>query len=245
MKKILIIGATSLIAEHCARLWAARGFSLFLIGRNRELLSSIAEDLRVRGARSVFTSDADFCSTDQQSELIQKAAMSLDGIDIALIAHGSLPDQQLCQQSEAAAMSALQTNALSTVSFLIPLANLLEKQGSGTIVCISSVAGDRGRASNYVYGSSKALLNVFLSGLRQRLSSANVAVLTVKPGFVDTPMTASFRKNFLWSSAASVAKKIIWGIDKNKNEIYVPGFWRVIMLMIKITPEFIFKKLRL
>jgi short-subunit dehydrogenase len=115
---------------------------------------------------------------------------------------------------------------------------------TGIIAVISSVAGDRGRASNYVYGSTKAMITAFTSGLRQRLYKSNVAVVTIKPGFVDTPMTASFKKGLLWAKPAAVAAMIVRAIDKRKDEVYVPPFWQAAMIVIKMIPTIFFKKIK-
>jgi len=137
----------------------------------------------------------------------------------------------------------LQTNALSTISLLTLLATRFEAKKSGTICVISSVAGDRGRASNYVYGSAKAMVTAFTSGLRQRLYKSNVSVVTIKPGFVDTPMTSEFKKGILWAKPSVVAALIVKAIDKKKAEVYAPFFWRITIALIKLTPSKIFKSL--
>jgi decaprenylphospho-beta-D-erythro-pentofuranosid-2-ulose 2-reductase len=245
MSNILIIGATSAIAEHCARLWAARGDTLFLVGRNQERLSVIASDLRVRGAAQVYEQYADLNAIDQQAELIESAYSTLKKIDAVLIAHGTLSDQDACQQSVKLTLDEIQNNALSTVALLTILANHFEQQGLGSIAVISSVAGDRGRASNYVYGSAKAMVTTFTSGLRQRLTSRGVNVVTIKPGFVDTPMTASFKKGLLWAQPNTVAKQIVKAIDQKKSVVYTPGFWRWIMLIIQHIPNVVFKRIKL
>ena len=142
-------------------------------------------------------------------------------------------------------MAELSTNAISTISLLTHLANRLEMQKSGTIAVVTSVAGDRGRQSNYVYGAAKGMVSIFLQGLRNRLHKAGVNVLDIKPGFVDTPMTAEFKKGLLWAKPESVAGSIVNGIDRGKYEIYTPFFWRIIMLVIRNIPESIFKKANL
>jgi short-subunit dehydrogenase len=245
MSNILIIGATSAIAEHCARLWAARGDTLFLVGRNQERLSVIASDLKVRGAAQVYEQYADLNAIDQQAELIESAYSTLKKIDAVLIAHGTLSDQDACQQSVKLTLDEIQNNALSTVALLTILANHFEQQGLGSIAVISSVAGDRGRASNYVYGSAKAMVTTFTSGLRQRLTSRGVNVVTIKPGFVDTPMTTSFKKGLLWAQPNTVAKQIVKAIDQKKSVVYAPGFWRWIMLIIQHIPNVVFKRIKL
>lgn len=243
MKKILIIGATSAIAEHCARLWAVRGDALFLVARNQDRLNTIAMDLRVRGAGNVSTYQLDLNEITAQQAMLDAADVALGGVDTVLIAHGTLSNQKACEQSVDETLAEIKTNALSTIALLTIIANRFEAKRNGTIGVISSVAGDRGRASNYVYGSAKAMVTAFTSGLRQRLHKSNVAVVTIKPGFVDTPMTAEFKKGLLWAQPATVATKIVKAMDQGKDEVYVPAFWWGIMAAIKAIPQILFQKL--
>jgi len=245
MKRILIIGATSAIAEHCARIWAAEGDALHLVARNEQHVQVIASDLKVRGASEVTTYVTDLNNMDKHEELLDVADAALGGVDIVLIAHGTLSNQKSCELSVKETLAEIQTNALSTISLLTLIANKFEAKRSGTICVISSVAGDRGRASNYVYGTAKAMVTAFTSGLRQRLQKSNVSVVTIKPGFVDTPMTAEFKKGLLWVKPISVAESIVRAIDGKKTEVYVPQFWCFIMSIIKILPTKIFKRLDL
>jgi short-subunit dehydrogenase len=243
MKKVLIIGVTSAIAEHCARIWTAKGYALHLVARNEDRLQTIADDLKVRGASEVTTYCIDLNDMEKHDELLDKADDALGNVDIVLIAHGTLSNQKSCELSVEETLTEIQTNAFSTVSLLTLIANRFEAKRDGTICVISSVAGDRGRASNYVYGSAKAMITAFTSGLRQRLYKSNVAVVTVKPGFVDTPMTAEFKKGLLWATPSAVAEKIVRAIDRKKTEVYVPQFWWFVMLIIKLIPTKIFKRL--
>lgn len=245
MKKILIIGANSSIAVQCARIWAARGYALYLVARNEERVQLIAADLSVRGAAHVGTHCVDLNNTANHETILDAAESSMNGIDTVLISHGTLSNQKACEQSVKETMTEIQTNALSTISLLTLIANSFEAKQSGEIAIISSVAGDRGRASNYVYGSSKAMISAFTSGLRQRLHKSNIAVVTIKPGYVDTPMTAMFKKGLLWSKPEKVAVKIIRAIDLRKNEVYLPAYWWAIMIVIKMIPSTIFKRSRL
>lgn len=244
MSTILIFGATSAMAEHCARLWAARGDTLVLVGRSEAHLHRIAADLRVRGAHAVDVISADLNAMDQHPKLIGQAVAFLKTIDTVLIAHGTLSDQKACEHSVELTLSEIQTNALSTVSLLTLLATQFEHQGRGHIAVISSVAGDRGRATNYVYGSAKALVTAFASGLRQRLSPHGIHVLTIKPGLIDTPMTSGFSKGPLWAQPAMVAIQIVKAIDQKKSVVYVPGFWRWIMGIIQLMPHAVFNRMR-
>ena len=245
MKRVLIIGATSAISEHCTRIWAARGDALHLVARNEQHVQTIAADLKVRGASEVTTNCTDLNETVKHEQLLDAAYDALGGVDIVLIAHGTLSNQKSCQLSVHETLAEIQTNALSTISLLTLIANRFEANKSGTICVISSVAGDRGRASNYVYGSAKAMVTAFTSGLRQRLHKSNVSVVTIKSGFVDTPMTREFKKGFLWAKPSAVAVKIVKAVDNKKSDVYVPVFWLYLMVAIKIIPSFLFKKIEL
>lgn len=245
MKKILIIGATSVIAEHCARLWAVRGDALYLVARNEERLTAIASDLKVKEGAQIYTYHMDLNEMNNHVAMLDKAELALGSIDTVLIAHGTLSNQKNCEQSVIEAIAEIQTNALSIISLLTLIANRFETKRNGTIAVISSVAGDRGRISNYVYGAAKAMVTTFTSGIRQRLHKANVAVVTIKPGFVDTPMTVHFKKGPLWAKPDFVSAKIVKAIDQRKDEVYVPSFWWVIMMAIKMIPENIFKRINI
>lgn len=242
MKKILIVGATSAIANSCARIWATEKSQFFLVGRNQTKLQQIAEDLLVRGATSVELFVTDLNRFETHKEILEKNGQ----IDVALIAHGTLPNQKNCEENVATALQEFSSNAVSVVAFLTLLANKMEKQKSGTIAVISSVAGDRGRGSNYLYGSAKAAVTTFCAGLRARLCKVGVHVLTIKPGFVDTPMTKDLAlPKLLVASSEKVAQEICKAVEKKSNSIYTPKFWWLIMLIIKNIPEKIFKKLKL
>jgi decaprenylphospho-beta-D-erythro-pentofuranosid-2-ulose 2-reductase len=245
MQRVLIIGATSAIAQEVAKIYAIDGSQIFLVARNSQKLEQVAQDLIVRGADSIEMLSLDLADFERHEEIVTSTDKLLGGIDIALIAHGTLPDQKACEINVHDTLQELQINFLSTVSLLTLLANYFEKQGSGCIAVISSVAGDRGRQSNYVYGAAKGGLSIFLQGLRNRLSKAGICVLTIKPGFVITPMTAEFKKGILWAQPKKVANDIVSAIRKRKNVLYVPWFWRWIMLVIRAIPENIFKRMSL
>jgi decaprenylphospho-beta-D-erythro-pentofuranosid-2-ulose 2-reductase len=244
MTRVLVIGATSAIAEQCARIWATRGDDLYLVGRNEEHLARVAADLTVRGARSAGLCVIDLNDIAAHAAMLDRAEVELGALDIVLIAHGTLPDQRKCELDVELTIGQINTNALSVVSLLTLLANKLERQQKGTITVISSVAGDRGRRSNYVYGSAKAMVTAFTSGLRQRLHGSGVNVLTIKPGFVDTPMTSEFEKNFMWAKAESVARTIVKACD-GSGVVYTPAMWWAIMTIIKLIPEAVFKRMSL
>jgi decaprenylphospho-beta-D-erythro-pentofuranosid-2-ulose 2-reductase len=248
MQRIVIFGATSAIATACARMWVARGQSLYLVGRNKAKLESLLADLRVRAAsgQRLEGIGADLNEFDGHEDLFNKAMGALGSIDVILIAHGSLPDQKACENSAEMTLKEIQTNALSVISLLTHAANRLEKQGCGTIAVISSVAGDRGRGKNYVYGTAKGAVSLFLQGLRNRLAVKKIGVVTIKPGFVDTPMTAGFdKKGALWAKPEDIAKGIVNGIEQQRSVVYLPWIWRWIMFIIRHIPETIFKRLSL
>jgi short-subunit dehydrogenase len=245
VRRTLIIGATSTIAEATARLLAERGDALYLVGRNAERLSAIAADLAVRGSPRVSSEVLDANRFAAHESMLERAEQFLGGLDTVLIAHGTLSDQKACETSVELTLHELTTNALSVVALLTHISNRFVLRRAGTIAVISSVAGDRGRGSNYVYGSAKALVTAFLSGLRQRLRQYGVSVVTIKPGFVDTPMTAAFTKGLLWARPERVAAGIVRALDRKSGTVYLPGFWRPIMLVIRAIPESLFLRLSL
>jgi short-subunit dehydrogenase len=243
--RVLIVGATSAIAAETARAYAAYGARLFLTGRNAERLSAVAEDLRVRGATAVETAVLDVTDRRRGAEVMEAAWSAFGGLDVALLAHGVLPDQARCQSSADDAVAALDVNFASTVALLTPLANRFEATRAGCLAVIGSVAGDRGRQSNYVYGAGKGGVDRFLEGLRNRLFRSGVAVVTLKPGFVDTPMTAGVPHGPLFASARRAGRAIHRAIERRRDVAYIPWFWRPIMAVVRALPEAVFKRLRL
>ncbi|HWI11960.1 MAG TPA: SDR family NAD(P)-dependent oxidoreductase, partial [Burkholderiaceae bacterium] len=198
-----------------------------------------------RGATEVRTALLDANDTPRHAEVIDAAFAAFGGFDAVLIAHGVLPDQSACEASAAAALASFDTNARSVLALLTPIANRLERQRSGVIAVLSSPAADRGRSSNYVYGAAKAAVAVFASGLRQRLARSGVRVLTLTPGFVDTPMTAAFPKGALWATPERVAADIDAALRGGFGTVYTPWFWRWIMLVIRSIPERLFVRMKL
>jgi Short-chain dehydrogenases of various substrate specificities len=243
--RVLIVGATSAIAAETARAYAAYGARLFLTGRHPDHLQAVAADLRVRGAGAVETAVLDVTDHRRCEELVESAWTAFDGLDVALVAHGVLPDQARCQASADEAIRSLDVNFLSAVALLTPLANRFEAARGGCLAVITSVAGDRGRQSNYVYGAAKGGLDRFLEGLRNRLYHAGVAVVTLKPGYVDTPMTAAVRQGPLFASARTAGRAVHRAIERRRDIAYIPWFWRPIMCVIRALPEAVFKRLRL
>ena len=244
-RRILVLGATSAIAAAVARELLTPNAQFFLVARNAEKLDTVRKDLLTRGAAGVATYALDLDDTAAHEQMFSAALEALGSIDLALIAHGVLGNQDEAQTSSKAAAAILHTNFISAVSLITWLAHYFENAHQGTLAVISSVAGDRGRKSNYVYGASKGALNIFLDGVRNRIDRAGVQVLTIRPGFVSTPMTAHLPQGPLFASASQVAKGIVKAIAARKDVVYVPGFWRPIMFIIRSVPEFVFKKLNL
>lgn len=246
MKRILIAGATSAIAYETAKLFAAEGADLLLLGRNHERLATVAADLSVRGAASVSTAVFDARQPHEFAAVWTEAIEAFGELDAVLVAHGSLPDQERAEHDVGVTIEEVTVNFTSTVAILTLVGSYFERQRRGCIAVISSVAGDRGRQSNYVYGSAKGGLNVLLEGMRGRLFLAGVRVITVKPGFVATPMTAHLPQNILFASPRYVGRAIHGAMVGRKcGTIYVPWFWRWIMCVVRYIPSPIFHRLRL
>jgi NAD(P)-dependent dehydrogenase (short-subunit alcohol dehydrogenase family) len=233
--KVVVLGATSAIAQAAARIWAERGAEILLVGRDPQKIAAVADDLRTRGGQ-VETLVQDL--NQDHAGLVERAAPA----DVMLLAQGILGDPQRRDTDPDYAELVLRTNLLAPVRLLTLLAPHLRP--GACIAALSSVAGDRGRAKVGVYGASKAGLDSILSALRQRLSPAGVRVLTLKPGFVDTPMTAALPKTPLFASAAEVGAGVVRVVDSGRDGVvYLPWWWRFIMLVVKALPERIFKRL--
>jgi len=245
MQRIVIIGASSAIAEKCARLWLRQApADMVLVGRNIHKIEAIAADLRIRSPESSITSlETDFNDPPAIRALVDDIA-SAARVDIALIAHGALPQQQCCQQDLALCREALHINAISPVLFAEAFAGRMEEANTGTLAVISSVAGDRGRKSNYVYGAAKGLVTRYVQGLQHRLAGTGVKVVLIKPGPTDTPMTAQLKQQGkALADADAVAASIVKAIKQGMSLVYVPARWRLIMMVIRHLPECIFKRM--
>lgn len=243
MKKIMIVGATSAIASEAALIWGKAGHALYLVARNQAKLDAVVAHLTTHGCQKLHTKVMDLNDATLHLAMIGEAANAMGGLDRLLIAHGSLSPQAACEQDAALTLAEMHVNFLGPVSMVTHAANYFAEQGSGTIGVITSVAGDRGRMSNYVYGSAKGGLSRFLQGVRHRLASQNVKVVDIRPGFVDTPMTAHIeRKGVLFASAEQVAHGVVKAMERGQHTVYLPWFWRWILLAVKHTPDFIFHK---
>lgn len=242
-RRIAVFGATSDIAAAVARHAAEAGARLVLVGRNQAALGSHAADLQVRGAAEVVTLEGDFAAIEGLAALADQAWRSFGGLDVALIAYGSLPDQPTVQASSEATALALTLNFTSPAVLIGALASRFETQRSGVIAAISSVAGDRGRKSNYIYGAAKGGLQRLLEGVRHRLHGAGIAVLDIRPGFVATKMTEHLpRGGPLWATPDRVAGDILAAIDARRAVLYTPWFWQVILRLVTALPRPLFHR---
>ncbi len=245
-KNILIIGATSGIAEAVARRYAAQGARFVLVARQSDKLEVIAADLRARGATGTSLELWDANDVAALPAVIDRAWQALSQVDMALIAHGTLPDQARAERDMPYAIEHFRLNGESAIACMLGLGARFEAQGSGVLAVIGSVAGDRGRGSNYLYGAAKAAVDACASGLRARLFKKGVHVLTIKPGFVATPMTAGLDLPAkLTVTPDRVAGDIQKAVESRKDVLYTPWFWTLIMQIIRLIPGRIFKRLSL
>ncbi len=240
---VLVFGAASAIAYETCKIFASQGAALYLCARREEDLQRLAHDLKVRGAREVRHCTFDALEARTVIAAVDQCLRAFPDLNCLLVAHGTLPEQRRCETDLQELRNAFEINFTSVAVLLSHIAPHFERRKQGTIAVVSSVAGDRGRRSNYVYGSAKGALTIFLSGLRQRLDKLGVTVITIKPGFVDTPMTADFKKGLLFVGPEVIARGIVRAVRKKKPVVYLPWFWKLIMGIIKIVPERIFKKL--
>jgi len=246
-QRIVIIGATSAIAEHCARLWAqGQSVDLTLVGRDETRMERVATDLQVRSPQSTIrVVQADFLDPGAIQRTVDEI-VAQGKVDIALIAHGSLPEQTECQNDLQACKDALEINGISPVLYAEAFAQHMAQANHGTIALIGSVAGDRGRKSNYVYGAAKGLVTRYAQGMQHRFAGTGVKVVLIKPGPTDTPMTAHLKsQGAKLASVGDVAQQIVDAIEQGKSVIYAPRKWQLIMLIIRHLPRVIFNKLNI
>lgn len=244
-KKIVIIGATSAIAVQCARLWSKENPSeIVLVGRNQEKTESVASDLKVRTPDTTITSvQVDFLDPHRIQAVIAQIYKA-GNVDIALVAHGSLPVQQACQDDLNLCREALDVNGISPVLFAEAFAEHMQNADTGTLAVIGSVAGDRGRKSNYVYGAAKGLIMRYVQGLQHRFANTGVKVVLIKPGPTDTPMTAHLKQSGAKLAAVDrVATDVVRGIENGQRVVYTPKIWSVIMMVIRHLPHFVFRRM--
>ena len=240
---VLLVGATSGIGRALAREMALRGARLYLAARDKCDAERITQDLVIRYGARVSVSAFDALAYESHAEFLALAEEALGRLDIVVLSVGDVGDQRAAEADVAWARRIIEANYLGVVSVLTHAANHLEHQRRGAIIAIGSVAGDRGRASNYVYGSAKSGLDRFLQGLRARLFRSGVHVLTVKPGFVDTRMTFGRPGVVLACSPARVARATIRGLERRRNILYVPWWWFWVMLAVRSVPESVSKRL--
>ena len=245
IQRVLIVGATSGIAQAVARRYAQNGARLFLVARDLTKAEAVAGDLRARGAGAVDVFIMDANDTGRLDVMRRDAWQSLGEVDVALVAHGTLPDAERARTDAAYLIREFRTNAESVIACLAGLAQSFQSQGNGVLAVIGSVAGDRGRASNYAYGAAKSAVHAFASGLRAQLFRHGVQVVTIKPGFVATQMTAQLKlPALLTAQPDAVAARIQAAIENRRNVVYTPGFWWFIMAIIRLLPEALFKRLK-
>ena len=245
MKTIIVFGATSAISQAYINRVAKGCEQIILLARDSEQLAQIASHTEVISQANVRSIVCDLADTNQHAKVIDEVFNGVEQVGCALISYGVLTDQERCNTDVDYLLEQFNLNGTSTISLSARIGRELATRGAGTLAVIGSVAGDRGRQSNYCYGSAKASVESFLSGQRGFLSKSGVNVLTIKPGFVDTPMTSEFKKGLLWASPDKVAADIDTAVQKGRSVLYTPWFWRFIMLIIKSIPEFIFRRLPL
>jgi decaprenylphospho-beta-D-erythro-pentofuranosid-2-ulose 2-reductase len=244
MKTIIILGATSGIALEVQRQLARRGCRLLLIGRSSTRLAEVQADLLVRGAKDVLTYTADLSSIQHHAAVFEYCRSAFPDFDTVLLAYGSMSAQRDSETSIDVLREDLQVNFVSATAILTLFAADLERRGTGCIAAITSVAGDRGRRSNFVYGSAKGALSIFLQGLRSRLHPAGVRVITIKPGPVQTPMTDHMASFARFAEPEQVARDIVRALERRSPDVlYTPRIWRYVMAAVKQVPEGLFKRL--
>ena len=245
MKKILIVGATSRMAFELARLYAIEGAHLVLTSRSHEEMERICADLRVGNPGEVLTAEFDITQMTHHKQFLASVCEQLDGLDGVIIFAGTMDSLEEAKTEPEALDYLMRVNAIGPMAFAGVAAEFMEKQQSGFIVGVSSVAGDRGRQSNYPYGAAKGAFNLYLQGLRNRLHASGVSVITIKPGFVDTRMTWGINRLPFCASPKLVAQTIHKAIQHHNDIVYVKPIWKCIMWAIKHIPEALFKRMKL
>jgi short-subunit dehydrogenase len=243
--RVLVFGATSAICHEVLKLYAADRAHFFLVARSQPNLAAISADLVARGGTVVGTAAYDFNDWQQHEASVAEGHRCLGAIDSVIVAHGSLPEQAQCESSSAAVKECMDDNFTSAAIVALACAQRLGAQGHGTLAVISSVAGDRGRKSNYVYGAAKAGIDTLLQGLQGRFAGSAVKIVNVKPGMIITPMTAHMQHGAIWSTPAAIAPTIYRAIAKGRLVCYVPGYWRLIMFVIRCLPTAVLARLPL
>jgi decaprenylphospho-beta-D-erythro-pentofuranosid-2-ulose 2-reductase len=244
--RVVILGAASAIAEAAARLYAAEGAALALVGRRRDRLEQIAADLRLRGAAMVEIAEQDLADAAGAEARFARIVNSLGGADHVLVAYGILGGQSRAESDLPHAQEIIAVNFTSAAGWALAAAAFLEAQGKGSLVVLGSAAGDRGRRSNYVYGAAKAGIAVLVEGIAHRFAGRGPRAVLVKPGLTDTPMTAAFTKRgLLWSKPEQVAKVVRTAADRGGPVVYAPWFWRWIMLAVKMAPQALFNRINI
>lgn len=245
IKNIYVFGATSKIAEETIKNYAKDNACFYLVGRDLSKIEIVKKDLIARGAEKVCIETCDALDWGKHQTTIENADRELGQLDLILIAHGTLPDNEGIRNNHIKVIEEFNINCTSIISLCTLASTYFEKKCKGTIAVISSVAGERGRQSNFIYGSAKSGVSAYLQGLRNRLYPIGIKVITIKPGMVDTPMTAKMKKGLLFANPTTVGKQIYKGINIGRDIMFVPGYWKYIMYVIKSIPESIFKKLKL
>lgn len=243
--RLLVFGANSGICHEVLKLYAREGASLYLVGRIPDKLAAVSDDLAARGGDIVGTAGYDFKNWQRHADTVAAARESLGGIDVAIIAHGTFPDQEETEHSPESVKACMDDNFTSVAVLAQSIAQVLSEQGRGTLAVVSSVAGDRGRKSNYTYGSAKAGIDAFMQGLRGRFSGSDIRIVNIKPGMTVSPMTAHMEHGLFWSTAEGIAPGIHKAITRGSPVHYAPGYWRLIMLVIRLLPNGVLARLPL
>jgi decaprenylphospho-beta-D-erythro-pentofuranosid-2-ulose 2-reductase len=245
IKRVMILGATSAVAEATARLYAGEGAKLLLVGRQAGRLAAIATDLKLRGAFAAETVVCDLgaCTAASVAESFAAWLGQLGGVDHVLVAYGVLGDQLDAESDLASASDVMRINFTSAALWCLVAAGELERQGAGALVVLGSVAGDRGRRSNYLYGATKSALETLVQGIAHRLAKSGAHAVIVKPGPIDTPMTAGMKKGGpMWATPQTVAAIVRRAADGGGVGVYAPLRWKFIMLIIRFLPDTIFHR---